>query len=317
MTFRRPSLSLSEILRLAKFSPPLFLALFACSPKTYALRQVADAISSTGEGSALARDDDPDLVRDAVPFALKTMESLADRLPDHLPLRLALARGFTQYGYAFVQQDADESRDAEHAKALRDRAARLYLRARAYGLEGLRMARSVTEEELRGKEPVRTQALAKTTKEDVPLLYWTMAAWAGAISPRKTDLELVGNVPSVAAMLDRALALDEAYDMGALHEFSIIFDPARPEGTTLDKQRAHLARARELQKGKKISVLVTYAEAVAGPAQDRKTFESLLREALAFDVDAPGPPRNERLENKIAQRRARFLLAHEGDILSD
>jgi len=316
LTSRRPSLSLSEILRLAKFSSLLALVLAACSPKTYALRQAADAISATGEGGALARDDDPELVREAVPFALKTMESLADRLPDHLPLRVAMARGFTQYGYAFVQEDADESPDVERAKALHDRAARLYLRARGYGLDGLRLARGVTEEQLRGKEAVREPALAKMTREDVPLLYWTMAAWGGAISQRKTDMELVGDVPAVAAMLDRALALDEAYDMGALHEFAINFDPARPGGTTLEKQRAHFARARELQKGKKISALVTYAEAVAGPAQDRKTFEALLREALRFDADAP-QARDERLENKIAQRRARFLLTHESDILSD
>ncbi|MFL5313381.1 MAG: TRAP transporter TatT component family protein [Myxococcales bacterium] len=303
-------------MRLAKFSPLLALALAACSPRTYALRQVADAISATGEGSALARDDDPDLVRDAVPFGLKTMESLADALPDHLQLRLALARGFTQYGYAFVQQDADESNDPARAKDLRDRAARLYLRARSYGLEGLRLARGVTEDQLRAKEPARTQALAKTSREDVPLLYWAMVSWGAAISQRKTDLELVGDVPSVAAMLDRALALDEAYDLGALHEFAITFDAARPEGTTAERQRAHFARARELQKGKKISALVTYAEAVAGPAQDRKQFEALLHEALRFDVDVPAA-RNERLENKIAQRRARFLLAHESDILSD
>ena len=211
-------------MRPAKFPPLLAVALAACSPKTYALRQVADAISATGEGSALARDDDPDLVRDAVPFALKTMESLADRLPDHLPLRLAMARGFTQYGYAFVQQDADESADPVRAKELRDRAARLYLRARGYGLEGLRMARGVSEEQLRGKEQARTEALGKVTREEVPLLYWTMAAWGAAIAQRKTDLELVGDVPAVAAMLDRALALDEAYDMGALHEFAIQFD---------------------------------------------------------------------------------------------
>ena len=316
MTSLRSSLSLSETLRPAKWSPLLALALAACSPKSYALRQVADAISSTGQGSALARDDDPDLVRDAVPFALKMMESLADRLPEHLQLRVALARGFTQYGYAFVQQDADESNDPVRAKELRDRAARLYLRARAYGLEGLRIARAVTEEELRGKDQVRTQALAKTVPADVPVLYWTMASWALAMSQRKTDLELVGDVPAVAAMLDRALALDEAFDLGALHEFAITFDPARPEGTTPERQRAHFARARELQSGKKISALVTYAEAVAGPAQDRKQFEALLNEALRFDVDAP-QALNERLENKISQRRARFLLAHESDILSN
>ena len=290
--------------------------LAACSPKTYALRQVADALSSSGQNSALARDDDPELVRDAVPFALKTMESLADRLPDHLRLRLALARGFTQYSYAFVQEDADESSDIEVAKALHDRAGRLYLRARAYGIEGLRLARGVSEEELRGKEQARTATLAKLNSDDVPLLYWTMASWGAAISQRKTDLALVGDVPTVAAMLDRAFALDESYDLGALHEFAIAFDPARPEGTTPQKQRAHFERARELQKGKKISALVTYAESVAGPAQDRKQFEALLREALRFAVDQP-EARSERLENKIAQRRARFLLAHESDILSN
>jgi predicted anti-sigma-YlaC factor YlaD len=292
------------------------LCVLACSPKRYALNQVADALSDSGEGSAFARDDDPELVRDAVPFALKSMEAMADRLPDHLQLRVALARGYTQYGYAFVQEDADEASNFAVAKELHDRAARLYLRARGYGLEGMKLSHGIGEEELRGKEQARGAALAKLGRDDVPLLYWTMASWGAAISQRKTDLALVGDVPAVAAMLDRALALDESYDLGALHEFAIAFDPARPEGTTLEKQRAHFERARELQKGKKISALVTYAEAVAGPAQDRKQFEALLREALRFDTDRP-EARSERLENKIAQRRARFLLAHESDILSD
>jgi hypothetical protein len=182
-------------------------------------------------------------------------------------------------------------------------------------MQAMKMAHGVTEEQLRGKEQVRAQALSKMTHADVPLLYWTVAAWGAAISQRKTNLELVGDVPAVAALLDRALALDEAYDLGALHEFAIAFDPARPEGTTPEKQRAHFDRARELQKGKKISALVTYAESVAGPAQDRRQFEALLKEALRFDVDQP-QARDERLENIVSQRRAQFLLAHEGDILS-
>ena len=150
----------------------------------------------------------------------------------------------------------------------------------------------------------------------MPLLYWTLASWAAAISQRKQDLELVGDVPAVAAMLDRALQLDEAWDLGALHEFAISFDPARPEGTTPARQRAHFERARELGKGKKISALVAYAEAVLGPAQDRKGFEAVLTEAIRFDADLP-QARDHRLANLIAQRRARFLLAHESDILSD
>lgn len=296
----------------------LLAVLAACSPRTYALRNVADALASSDEGGAFARDDDPELVGDAVPFALKTMEQLADSLPDHVGLRLGMARGFTQYAYGWVQLSADEvaEKDLARAKEQQDRAARLYLRARGYGLDGLRMSRGIKIEELRGPEQGRQGALARIGKEDVPLLYWTFASWGGAISLRKQDLDLVADVPAVAAMLDRALALDEAYGEGALHEFALQIDPARPEGTTPEKQRAHFDRARVLQKGKKISALVAFAEAVAGPAQDKKLFESLMKEALDFDVDAP-VARDDRLANVLARRRARFLLAHESDILND
>src|SRR5262249_36789766 len=141
LTSRAASISLSPILRAIKFSS--LLLVLACSPKRYALNQVADAISSTGEGSALARDDDPELVRDAVPFALKMMESPSDQLDDHVGLRLGMARGFPQYGYAFLQQPAELGAPPDQARAAMLRARRLYLRARDYGIEGLRLARGV------------------------------------------------------------------------------------------------------------------------------------------------------------------------------
>jgi predicted anti-sigma-YlaC factor YlaD len=244
------------------------------------------------------------------------MESLSDQLDDHAGLRLGMARGFTQYAYAFVQQPAELGAPPDQSPAMFLRARKLYLRARAYGLDGLKIARGVTEQELRGSEPQRTSALGRLQKEDVPLMYWTLAPWAAAIAANKRDLELVGDVPLVAALLDRALQLDQAYDQGALHEFAISFDPARPEGTTLEKQKAHFARAKELARGEKISVLVTWAQAVSGPEQNKKEYEALLKEAAAYDVDQPKARKN-RLANVLAQRRARYLLAHEDDVFSD
>jgi predicted anti-sigma-YlaC factor YlaD len=296
-------------LRAIIFGP--LLLLLACSPKRYALNQVADALSSTGEGGAFARDDDPELVREAVPFALKTMESLSDKLEDHVGLRLGMARGFTQYAYAFIQQPAELGAPPSEAQASMLRARKLYLRARDYGLEGLKLARGVTPQELR-----TPAGMAKLQKEDVPLLYWTLAPWAAAIAANKRDMELIGDVPLVATLLDRALQLDEAWDQGSLHEFAITFDPARPEGTTPQKQKQHFHRARELAQGERISPLVTYAESVSGPAQNKAEYEALLKEAAAFDVDQP-KARNNRLANVLAQRRARFLLAHEDDVFTD
>jgi predicted anti-sigma-YlaC factor YlaD len=296
-------------LRASKFVP--LVVLLACSPKRYALNQVADALSSTGEGGAFARDDDPELVRDAVPFALKTMESLSDELDDHVGLRLGMARGFTQYAYAFVQQPAELGAPPDVAQAEMLRARRLYLRAREYGLDGLRLQRGVTAKDLS-----RPEGVARLQKEDVPLMYWTFAPWAAAIAANKRDLTLVGDLPIIAALLDRALQLDEAYEEGALHEFAITFDPARPEGTTPQKQKHHFERALQLAQGQKVTALVTYAQAVSGPSQDKAGYEALLRQAASFDVEQPKARKN-RLANVLAKRRAQYLLAHEDDVFSD
>jgi len=298
-------------LRAIKFSSLVFTLMLACSPRRYALNHLADSLSDTGEGSAFARDDDPELVRDAVPFALKTMETLSDELDDHVGLRLALARGFTQYAYAFLQQPAELGAPPDQARLAMLRARRLYLRARDYGAEALKLQRGT------GLLELRTPAgIARLRKEDVPLLYWTMASWAAAIAANKRDLELVGDVPLIGTLLDRSLELGETYDQGALHEFAITFDPARPEGTTLERQKKHFTRCRQLAQGERISYLVTYAQSVSGPAQNKREYEALLKEAAAFDVDQK-KARNNRLENVLAQRRAVWLLAHEDDVFTD
>jgi predicted anti-sigma-YlaC factor YlaD len=290
----------------------LFALAVACSPRHYALRQVANALSGSGDGGAFARDDDPDLIRDAVPFALKTMESLADKLPEDWDLRVSMARGFTQYAYGFVQQPAEMRANPDLEQIARAR--KLYLRARQHGLDGLKIDRGITEDQLRSSKE-RDAVLAKLQKGDVALLYWTLVPWAAAIAADKRDLSMVGDVPAIAAMLDRALFLDESFDHGALHEFSITFDSARPGGTTPEKQKAHFDRVMALCKGLKISPLVTYAQEVAAPAQDKKLYLSLLKEALAFDVDSP-PARDNRLANVLSHRRAQYLLDHVEDVFS-
>ena len=108
-----------------------------CSVKRMAVNKVGDALA--GSGTTFASDDDPELVKAAVPFSLKLMESLLSENPRHEGLLLASCSGFTEYAYAFVQEDADETEDKDLAAAeeMRGRARRLYLRAHNYGLRGL------------------------------------------------------------------------------------------------------------------------------------------------------------------------------------
>ena len=73
----------------------------------------------------------------------------------------AACSGFTQYGYAFIQQEADyvEAQDLERATAMRARARKLYLRALDYGLRGLEVDYPGLRDRLR-QDP--NLALAKT-----------------------------------------------------------------------------------------------------------------------------------------------------------
>jgi predicted anti-sigma-YlaC factor YlaD len=151
------------------------------------------------------------------------------------------------------------------------------------------------------------------TVEDVPQLYWTAAAWGAAIALSKENPELVADQPLVEALMDRALALNESYDFGAIHGFLITYEMARQgaRGDPADRSRAHFDRVVSLTNGQSASPFLSFAEAVCIPRQDRREFEAMLRRALAVDPDA----RPEwRLENLIMQRRARWLLARVDDL---
>jgi predicted anti-sigma-YlaC factor YlaD len=276
-----------------------------CSVRSIAVNKLGDALSSGG--SAYASDNDPDLVKAATPFSLKLMESLLGESPRHRGLLLAAASGFTQYTYAFVQQEADEmeEQDFEAASNLRTRARLLYLRARNYGLRGLEVNHGGFEKALRENSRM---AVSMVRRDDVPLLYWTAVSWAAAISLSKNDPDLVADLPFVEALIDRALELDEAFDAGAIHSFLISYEPARQGGTgdALARSRGHFDRAMELSRGMQAGPLVALAETVSVSKQDRAEFKSLLGRALAKDVDAKP---EWRLTNIIMQRRARLLLS--------
>jgi predicted anti-sigma-YlaC factor YlaD len=270
-----------------------------------AVNKVGDALA--GGGSTFASDDDPELVKAAVPFSLKLMESLLSENPRHEGLLFATASGFTQFAYAFVQQDADEMEDKDLAAAeeLRNRARRLYLRARNYGLRGLEVRHKGWTDALR-KEPKPTVRSAKV--KDVPLLYWTAVSWAAAISISKDQPDLIADMPIVEALIDRALELEETFGDGAIHSFLITYEMSRPGGTgdAATRSRQHFDRAVALSHGQLAGPFVSLAEAVCIQKQDLKEFESLLHRALEINPDAKPECR---LVNLVMQRRAKWLLS--------
>ena len=123
---------------------------------------------------------------------------------------------------------------------------------------------------------------------------------------------LVADLPAARALLDRALALDEGYNRGALHNAFITLESfGEVMGGSLDRARTHFARAVELSDGLDAAPYVALATGVAGAEEDRAGFRELLDTALAID---PDEETSNRLLNLIAQKRARSLLDHVDDL---
>lgn len=293
----------------------LLLALIACSGcsmRKLATGALADALSGTG--TTMSSDNDPELVRDASAFGLKTMEGLVPEQPEHLGLLTSLTSGFTQYGYAFVQQEADALELAgkgTDARARRARAHRFYQRALGYGLKGLELRSPGASLALQSMKDVPA-ALAKLGKEDVPLMYWTAAAWALAITSNKEDMGLISQLPAPEALVRRALELDEAWGEGNLHEFMVSLEASKPGGSEAAAKK-HLDRAVELAKGQHLGVFLSWAEGPLVQAQKKDEFVAMVKKVADADVDQSLP---DRLANTIAQRRARLLLAHVDDLFN-
>ena len=94
---RLPHVPLARLRRAGRLACALLVAcvvmaaLPGCSIKRIALKGVANSLTSGPD--VFGTDEDPELVRDALPFGLKTMESLLAALPEHEGLLVTLCKG--------------------------------------------------------------------------------------------------------------------------------------------------------------------------------------------------------------------------------
>jgi len=277
-----------------------------CSLRQMAIDSIGDSIASGG--SVFEREDDIVLVGQALPFSLKFLESLIDQSPRHRGLLLSASRGYLLYAYAYVGEEAEQfaDRDLERAAAARGRAHRLYLRAHDYALRGLETAYPGLRAAMAGDPTDAVGRVLGTDRAlDVALLHAAAASLALAIATDKQDAAMLARLAEVDAYLARALELDEAWNAGALHELAVSWLSSRPGLRSTAAIEQHYARALALSGGQRAGLYVGYAEAVKIPAQNRQEFVQLMNQALAVERDAN--PDN-RLQNSLAQRRARWLL---------
>jgi len=283
-------------------------ALSSCSVNKLAMNLVADALTGDGSSDVFTGDPDPQLVGDAIPFAIKMYESLLSATPKHQGLMLTTGSLFVMYANAFVHGPAEmlpasewQARETEmrRAKQLYLRGQEILYNALDAKFRGFRQASS-TDGSLQA-------LLQKCKKEDVALLYWTVAGGLAAYSLDVFDFNLSSGIPEWVLMMQRAYELNPDFDGAALDEFYILFYASLPELMGGNKELAvvHFQRAQEKTGGNSTGAYISYAQSICVPAQDYETYRDYLEKALAID---PNANTSTRLVNVINQRKARWLL---------
>lgn len=291
----------------------LVIFLSGCSLRQYVVGMVGDILAEGG--SVYESDDDIILVGEALPFSIKLLETLVAESPRNQGLLIATSRAYVLYAYAYVQHRAEVAArdDIQAAKVHRDRARRLYMRAYGYAIRALELSYPGIETRM-AEDP--HQALAEVGDRDtdraVAMLYWTATSLGLAISVAKHEPPLLARLPEVGALLERAMALDESWDSGTLHEFAIVWAGAPHAKVEPETVQEHYERALALSGGTRAGVYVAYAETVLVPAQNRADFVVLMDKALAVDIESDP---EHRLVNAIAKRRARWLLERTDELI--
>jgi predicted anti-sigma-YlaC factor YlaD len=264
----------------------------ACSPQSLLVRGFADQLAS----QVSAPEDDLVLAREASAFYLKLSESLLSQAPGHLRLAEAVAGSFTQYAYAFVASEADrvEATDARAAQRLRERAARLYARAKRHAMAALEKKRPGFARSLAGEG-------ASLAPDEVGLAYWAAASWGGLISLSKDKPDVVADLPQAMHLAQLAWDRDPDHGEGALASLMGIFELARPGGA-LQQAEVYFDRGIAASAGRSAGPYVAKAETLALAAGDRPAFEALLRQALAASASRRD------LANEAMRVRALWLL---------
>lgn len=284
------------------------IALSGCISKM-AANGMANALSGEGAG-AFTRDNDLAFVGDAIPFAIKLMESVRDAAPKHAGIRQALCSAYTQYAMVYVAWPAEKAKSTDYQAYTQGEARARNFLERANGQCFQALEREIKGfGELYAADP--NAALAQAKAEHVGLLYWTGASWLARITKSKEDVFAIGELPQAAQFIHRALALDPSWGQGTLHDLSILLEPSMPQPGGAQRAREHYEQAVVLSQGQLAAPHVSLALSVSVPEQNKPEFEQLMQLALA--VDASANPDTE-LANTFAQTQARYYLEHTDDL---
>jgi hypothetical protein len=243
--------------------------------------------------TAILNQDDPELVREALPAYLLLLDSLNGPDTDSVGTLSAAAQLYAAYGAALVE-------DPERAKILTHR-------ARNYGERALCAAEKQACN-LDGMDfDAYTQAIQSVNEDDVEALYSYSLSSLAWIRSNSSDYKALAELPKIELALEHVMTLEPGDLAASTSMYLGILNTLRPAalGGDPDAGREWFLRGIELSDGKDLSIKVEYARGYARLLYERELHDQLLNEVLATEVEQPDLT----LFNLLAREQAELLLA--------
>ena len=214
-------------------------------------------------------------------------------------------QALTQYTFGFLMEEADRiiMTDYLGGKKIFMEANLHFGRAVNYGNKSL----SLKFDQYDNWISNQSDQIPNFTEVDIPYLFWTAAAYGGAIKSSRGNPEWVVLLPRVGQLLEVGLAIDPDWNKGALYSAMISYTMSRHDPPKQIERVAedYFNKAVAASNGLDIGTYVNMAESVSIPTQNKNQFTNLLYKALNIDIKENT---DLVLTNQINRNRAQWLL---------
>ncbi len=243
--------------------------------------------------TAILNQDDPQLVRDALPSYLLLLDSLVSSDPQNPATLGAAAQLYAAYGATLVS-------DADRARSLTSR-------ARDYGTRAL-CAADDNACDLQGLPFERYASRINAVDADaVEALHTYSLATLAWIRAHADDYNALAALPRVEVALKRVMQLEPDGDLApSTCMYLGVLNTLRPAslGGQPELGREWFERGIVLSAGRDLAIKVEYARSYARLIYDRELHDRLLNEVLAAEVEEQDLV----LSNQLARAQAVELL---------
>jgi len=277
--------------------------LVACGIFVTLLSGCSTVVSNISSGmadnlsGAILNQDDPELVREALPAYLLMLDSVLQSDPESVATLSAAAQLYSAYASALIDDP--------------DRARVLTTRARDYGSRALCSADSDACNIGQLDYDAYIAIIQSIDDDDVFALYSYSVSSLAWIRAHSDNFGALAELPKIEAALQQVMQLNPGELASSSCMYLGILNTLLPEalGGNPELGRKWFEDGIQLSQGKDLSIKVEFARGYARLKYDRELHDALLNEVLAAEVKQP----NLTLFNILAREQAQALLLSADD----